>query len=49
MNEQMKHRRALMAALGAAAVANPWPALAQPAGRFRRVGILPGGPMAPGL
>ena len=47
MNEQMKHRRALMAALGAAAVANPWPALAQPAGRFRRVGILPGGPMAP--
>jgi putative ABC transport system substrate-binding protein len=43
----MKHRRTLLATLGAAALANALPALAQPAGKVWRVGILPGGLLAP--
>ena len=47
----MNHRRtlltALSTALGSAALAHAWPALAQPAARVWRVGILPGGLMAP--
>ena len=42
----MNHRRTLLTALGAA-LAHAWPALAQPAARVWRVGILPGGLMAP--
>ena len=42
----MNPRRTLLTALGAAALANAWPAVAQPAGRVWRVGILPPGPMA---
>jgi len=51
MNKQRKQamnsRRTLLTALGAAAMANAWPALAQPAGKVWRVGILPGGLYAP--
>ena len=47
----MHHRRtlltALSTALGSAALAHALPALAQPAARVWRVGILPGGLMAP--
>jgi putative ABC transport system substrate-binding protein len=43
----MKRRRTLLAALGAAVLANTLPALAQSAGKVWRVGILPGGLLAP--
>ena len=43
----MNRRRTLVIALGAAALARAWPALAQSAGRVWRVGILPGGLYAP--
>ena len=43
----MIRRRTLLTALGAAAMGRAWPALAQPAGRVWRVGILPGGLYAP--
>ena len=43
----MNHRRTLLTALGAAALAHAWPAAAQPAAKVWRVGILPGGLMAP--
>ena len=43
----MNPRRTLLTTLGAAALARAWPASAQPAGRVWRVGILPGGLMAP--
>ena len=43
----MKSRRTFLTALGAAALANALPALAQPAGKVWRVGFLPGGLLAP--
>ena len=43
----MIHRRTLLTALGAAALAHAWPAGAQPTAKVWRVGILPGGLMAP--
>ena len=43
----MAYRRRFLAALSASAVATTFAALAQPAGKVWRVGILPGGPMAP--
>ena len=42
----MAQRRKLLIGAGASALANTWPALAQPAGKVWRVGILPPGPMA---
>ena len=43
----MNPRRTLLTTLGAAVLARAWPASAQPGGRVWRVGILPGGLMAP--
>ena len=47
MNSRRTLLTTLSAALGAAALTNAWPALAQLAGKVWRVGILPGGLMAP--
>lgn len=47
MNPRRTLLTALSAALGAAALAHAWPALAQPAAKVWRVGILPAGLMAP--
>lgn len=43
----MAHRRKFLAVLGASAVATPFAAFAQQPGRVWRVGILPGGLLAP--
>jgi putative tryptophan/tyrosine transport system substrate-binding protein len=43
----MAHRRNVLTTLGASALATPFAAVAQQPGRVWRVGILPGGPMAP--
>lgn len=43
----MAHRRKFLAALGACTLTSPFAAFAQQPGRVWRVGILPGGPMAP--
>ena len=45
--QAMNSRRTVLTALGTAALARAWPALAQPTGKVWRVGILPGGLMAP--
>ena len=47
MNPRRTLLTTLSAGLGAAAVARAWPALAQPAARVWRVGMLPGGLYAP--
>ena len=44
---RMAHRRKFIAVLGAGALATPLALFAQQPGRIWRVGILPGGPMAP--
>ncbi|MBL8383986.1 MAG: ABC transporter substrate-binding protein [Burkholderiales bacterium] len=43
----MIRRRGLLNVIGAAALGGVWPAMAQVTGRSWRVGIMPGGPMAP--
>lgn len=42
----MNARRKLVAAFAAGALTNSWPAVAQPAAKVWRVGILPGGLLA---